>query len=108
MGAISTTLVVRNAKETIELYRNTLGFKEGIALSKSNNPEYANLLKDGMVLMFLSAKNLGIGSEEKLGTSVNLYMEIDRDIDKYYQGLKKRGGLRLRLRKKTSRTVSGI
>jgi hypothetical protein len=44
-----------------------------------------------MVLMFIPADNLGIGSEEKLGIGVNLYMEIDGDIDEYYDELKKRG-----------------
>ena len=91
MGVLSPTLAVRNMKETIEFYKNSLGFKMGMAFPDANNPGYAELSKDGMVLMFISAKDCKIGSEEKLGVGVNLYMQIDGDIDEYYQELKKRG-----------------
>ena len=91
MGYISPTLAVRNMKETIEFYTKSLGFKLGMCFPDANNPEYADLSKDGMVLMVIPAKNLGIGSEEKLGTGVNLYMQIDGDIDEYYQELRNRG-----------------
>jgi uncharacterized glyoxalase superfamily protein PhnB len=91
MGVLSPTLAVRNMKETIEFYKNSLGFKMGMVFPGANNPEYADLSKDGMVLMFIPVKNLGIGSEEKLGIGVNLYMQIDGDIDDYYDELKKRG-----------------
>jgi len=91
MGVLSPTLAVRNMKETIEFYQNSLGFEMGIVFPDANNPGYAELSKDGMVLMFISAKGCDIGSEEKLGIGVNLYMQIDGDIDEYYQELKKRG-----------------
>ena len=91
MGYLSPLLAVRNMKETIEFYKNTLGFKMGMAFPNADNPEYADLSKDGMVLMFVPAKNVGIGSEEKLGIGVNLYMEIDGNIDKYYAKLKSKG-----------------
>ena len=90
MGAISPTLAVRNVKQTIEFYKNSLGFKMGMAFPNADNPEYADLSKDGMVLMFIPAENIGIGSEEKLGIGVNLYMNIDGDIDEYYNELKDR------------------
>jgi len=90
MGAISPTLAVRNVKQTIEFYKNSLGFKMGMAFPNAENPEYADLSKDGMVLMFIPAENVGIGSEEKLGVGVNLYMNIDGDIDEYYNELKNR------------------
>ncbi len=91
MGYISPTLAVRNMKESIEFYKNSLGFKVGMCFPDANNPEYADLSKDGMVLMVIPAQNVGIGSEEKLGIGVNLYMQIDGDIDEYYQELKKKG-----------------
>ena len=91
MGYISPTLAVRNMKETIEFYTNSLGFKLGMCFPDVNNPEYADLSKDGMILMIIPAKNLGIGGEEKLGTGVNLYMQIDGDIDEYYRELRNRG-----------------
>ena len=91
MGNLSPTLAVRNMKDTIEFYKGSLGFKVGMCFPDANNPEYADLSKDGMVLMFIPAENLGIGSEEKLGIGVNLYMQIDGDIDEYYQELKKKG-----------------
>ncbi len=90
MGYLSPTLAVRDMKETIEFYKNSLGFKMGMAFPDANNPEYADLSKDGMVLMFIPAENIGIGSEEKLGIGVNLYMQIDGDIDECYDELKRK------------------
>ncbi|MFC1860784.1 VOC family protein [Chloroflexota bacterium] len=91
MGVISPSLAVRNMKKTIDFYINSLGFKMGMAFPDANNPEYVDLSMDGMVLMFLPAENLSKGAEEKLGTGVNLYMQIDGDIDKYYEQLKEKG-----------------
>jgi len=91
MGYISPTLAVRNMKQTIEFYKNSLAFKMGMAFPDADNPEYADLSKDGMVLMFIAAENIGIGSEEKLGVGVNIYMQIDGDIDEYYNELKGKG-----------------
>jgi len=91
MGYISTTLAVRDMKKTIEFYKNSLGFKMGMVFPDAGNPEYADLSKDGMVLMFIPTENIGIGSEEKLGIGVNLYLQIDGDIDECYKELKKKG-----------------
>jgi len=91
MGVISPLLAVRNMKKTIEFYKNSLGFKMGLAFPDANNPEYVDLSKDGMVLMFIPAENHGISREEKFGIGVYLYMQIDGDIDEYYQELKKKG-----------------
>ena len=91
MGYLSPLLAVRNMKKTIDFYTKSLGFKLGMTFPSPENPEYADLSKDGMVLMFIPASNLGIGRREKLGTGVNLYMQIDGNIDEYYDELKKRG-----------------
>lgn len=91
MGTLSPTLASRDMKGTIEFYVNSLGFKMGMVFPDANNPEYVDLSKDGMVLMFLPAENIGIGNEEKLGTGVTLYMHIDGDIDEYYGELKNKG-----------------
>jgi len=88
MGYISPTLAVRNMIQTIQFYRDSLGFKMGMTFPNADNPEYVDLSKDGMVLMFIPAENIGIGGDEKLGMGVNLYMQIDGDIDKYYNELK--------------------
>ena len=88
MGHISPTLAVRDVKQTIQFYRDSLGFKIGMTFPVADNPEYADLSKDGMVLMFIPAENIGIGREEKFGVGVNIYMQIDGDIDKYYNELK--------------------
>ena len=90
MGDISPLLAVRNMKQTIEFYKNSLGFEQGMTFPDADNPEYTDLSKDGMVLMFIPAQNHGIGSEEKLGIGVNIYMNIDGDIDEYYSELKNR------------------
>jgi uncharacterized glyoxalase superfamily protein PhnB len=91
MGVISPTLAVRNMKQTIQFYGDSLGFKIGMAFPDADNPEYVDLSKDGMVIMFIPAKNVGIGAKEKLGIGVNLYMQIDGDIDEYYSELKNKG-----------------
>jgi len=91
MGYISPTLAVRNMEQAIQFYRDSLGFRTGMAFPDADNPEYADLSKDGMVLMFIPAENIGIGREEKLGMGVNIYMKIDGDIDEYYNELKDKG-----------------
>jgi uncharacterized glyoxalase superfamily protein PhnB len=91
MGYISPTLAVRDMRQTIQFYRDSLGFKMGMAFPDADNPEYADLSKDGMVIMLVPAQNVGIGDEEELGTGVNLYMQIDGDIDEYYNELKTKG-----------------
>jgi uncharacterized glyoxalase superfamily protein PhnB len=91
MGYLSPTLAVRDMKATIDFYVMSLNFKLGMTFPSPDNPEYADLSKDGMVLMFIPASNLSIGSDQKLGTGVNLYLQIDGDIDEYYDELKKRG-----------------
>ena len=91
MGYISPTLAVRNMKQTIQFCRDSLGFKIGMTFPDTDNPEYADLSKDGMVIMFILAQNVGIGAKEKLGIGVNLYMQINGDIDEYYSELKNKG-----------------
>jgi uncharacterized glyoxalase superfamily protein PhnB len=91
MGYISPTLAVRNMKQAIQFYRDSLGFKIGMAFPDADNPEYVDLSKDGMVLMLIPANNVGIGAKEKLGVGVNLYMQINGDIDEYYRELKNKG-----------------
>jgi uncharacterized glyoxalase superfamily protein PhnB len=41
--------------------------------------------------MLVPAKNVGIGSKQRLGIGVNLYMQIDGDIDEYCNELKNKG-----------------
>jgi len=50
MGYISPTLAVRDMKQTIQFYRDSLGFKIGMTFPDADNPEYADLSKDGMVV----------------------------------------------------------
>ena len=91
MGTISPLLAVRNLKEAIEFYKSSLGFQVGVVFPDLNDPEYVDLSKDGMVLMSATASSLGVGDKEKLGIGVNLYMQIDGNIDDYYGELKKKG-----------------
>ena len=90
MGVISPLLAVRNMKATIDFYTKSLGFTLKMAFPSPENPEYADLSKDGMVLMIVPAENHGISREEKFGIGVYLYMQIDGDIDKYYHELKEK------------------
>jgi uncharacterized glyoxalase superfamily protein PhnB len=91
MGYLSPTMAVRDMNRTIEFYRDQLGFQLGMAFPDVGSPEYADLSKDGMVLMFVPTRNCGIDDSEKLGVGVSFYMQIDGDIDKYYRELKKKG-----------------
>jgi uncharacterized glyoxalase superfamily protein PhnB len=91
MGCISPMLAVQNMKQTIQFYRDSLGFKIGMAFPDADNPEYVDLSKDGMVIMLIPTGNVGIGAEERLGIGVNLYMQIDGNIDGYYDELKNKG-----------------
>ena len=52
MGYISPTLAVGDMKQTMQFYSDTLGFKIGMTFPDADNPEYSDLSKDGMVLMF--------------------------------------------------------
>ena len=58
MGYISPMLAVRDMKKTIDFYTNSLGFKVGMAFPSVENPQYADLSMDGMVLMFLGVNGL--------------------------------------------------
>jgi len=89
MGYISPLLAAKNMKGTIQFYTTQLGFSLGMAFPTIDNPEYVDLIKENMVLMFIPAVNMGVDSGEKLGVGVNLYMSIDSDIDEYYEELKK-------------------
>jgi uncharacterized glyoxalase superfamily protein PhnB len=91
MGYISPTLAVRSMKQTIQFYRDSLRFQMGMAFPDADNPEYADLSKDGMVIMLVPAQNVGIDAEARLGTGVDLYMQIDGDLDEYYSELKSKG-----------------
>ena len=91
MGYLSLLLAVRNMKRTVEFYKNTLGFQMVMVFPDAENPEYADLSKDGMSIMFVPAGNLGIGRNKMLGIGVNIYMEIDGDINEYYAELKQKG-----------------
>jgi uncharacterized glyoxalase superfamily protein PhnB len=91
MGYLSLTLAVRDMKKTLAFYTRDLGFKPGMTFPTLDDPEYADVSRDGMVLMFVPAGSAGIPDGEKLGLGVNLYLQIDGDIDAYYNELKKRG-----------------
>ena len=91
MGYVSPALAVRNMQQAIQFCRESRGFKTGMAFPEADNPEYVDLSKDGMDIMFMPARDAGVGAEEKLGVGVNLYMQIDGDIDEYYDELKHRG-----------------
>ncbi|OGO05938.1 MAG: hypothetical protein A2Z76_02865 [Chloroflexi bacterium RBG_13_56_8b] len=91
MGYLSPLLTVRDIKKTIDFYTKSLGFELKMAFPTPENPQYADIIKDGMVLMFILAQEHGIDTKEKFGTGVYLYMQIDGDIDKYYNELKQKG-----------------
>jgi uncharacterized glyoxalase superfamily protein PhnB len=91
MGYLSPLLAVRNMKKTLDFYTKSLGFELKMAFPTPDNPQYADITKDGMVMMFIPAKEHNIEDKEKLGIGVYLYLQIDGDIDKYYNELKQKG-----------------
>jgi uncharacterized glyoxalase superfamily protein PhnB len=91
MGHISPALAVRDVKRTIQFYRDSLGFEMGMVFPDADNPEYADLSRDGMIIMLIPVGNAGVDSDQRLGVGVNLYMQIDGNIDEYYDLLKNKG-----------------
>jgi uncharacterized glyoxalase superfamily protein PhnB len=86
MGTLSPMLAVEDMIETIKFYE-ALGFKKRMSYPEGNDPQYVDVVKDGMVLMFTPAKS-SLNFFHKKGSGVNLYMMIDGDIDAYYMELK--------------------
>jgi uncharacterized glyoxalase superfamily protein PhnB len=82
---LSPLLAARNVRETVDYYTKMLGFKLTTVFPTPENPEYVDLEKDGMVLMFVSCESEGIGEEDELGSGVYFYMQIEGDIDEYYR-----------------------
>jgi uncharacterized glyoxalase superfamily protein PhnB len=91
MGTVSPMLCVRDMRESIEFYRDVLGFTLGMVFPDGEHAEYADLQMDGMSVMLGPARNAGISPRAKLGTGVYIYMQINGDIDRYYARLKKKG-----------------
>ena len=91
MGYLSPLLAVRDMKKTLDFYTKSLGFELRMAFPTPDNPQYADIIKDGMVMMFIPAQEHSIDSKEKFGSGVYLYLHIDGDIDKYYNELKQKG-----------------
>jgi uncharacterized glyoxalase superfamily protein PhnB len=75
-------------KKTLEFYTRKLGFMTGMTFPNPDNPHYADVSKDGMVIMFTPA---AAGEKGKLGAGVTFYLQIDGDIDAYYDEVKKLG-----------------
>jgi uncharacterized glyoxalase superfamily protein PhnB len=91
MGYLSPLLAARDMKKTLDFYIQSLGFELKMAFPNPDNPQYADIIKDGMVLMFILAREHGIDAKEKFGGGVYFYLHIDGDIDKYYNELKQKG-----------------
>jgi uncharacterized glyoxalase superfamily protein PhnB len=91
VGTISPLLAVKDMKATIDFYQGSLGFKVGLLFPDASKPEYADLSKDDMVLMIVPVENMGIAPQAKLGAGVNLYLQIDGDVDQYCAELKEKG-----------------
>jgi uncharacterized glyoxalase superfamily protein PhnB len=91
MGYLSPLLAVRDMKKTLDFYTKHLGFELKMVFPTPDNPQYADIIKDGMVMMFIPTQEHGLDDQEKLGVGVYLYLHIDGDIDKYYNELKQKG-----------------
>lgn len=63
MGNLSPLLAVRNIEKTIAFYTDSLGFEMGMPFPNVDYPEYADLSKDGMVLMEIPVAEHGIKSK---------------------------------------------
>ena len=90
MGSISPLLAVRDIKETVYFYREYLGFTTGFIFPDAENPEYVDMTREEITLMFVTTSSLNIGKKERLGTGVNLYLDISDNIDDFYAELKRK------------------
>ena len=91
MGYISPLMAIRNMQNAIDFYKDILGFKVGLVVPTEEGIEYADVSKDGMVLMFVPTKNVGLSGTETLGIGVNMYLEIEGNLDEYYTRLNGKG-----------------
>ena len=93
---------VKNIRETVEFYQNTLGFslvmavpeaQDGIEQTLADGKEYVYALvsKDYVEMMFQRTdsfkEDVSLAKDLSLGASVSFYMEID-GIDEFYGEIK--------------------
>lgn len=102
MNKMIPNLMVKDVKETVEFYKNNLGFKlkmavpetqDGILteIPKDTNIVYA-LVKNGNIeLQFQEEDNLKkditVFAESIIGASVSFYMEVE-NLDSFYNEIK--------------------
>jgi uncharacterized glyoxalase superfamily protein PhnB len=101
MKKLTPNLMVRDVRDTVEFYRNTLGFtlimavpetQDGILTDLPDGMQivYALMKNGGAEIMFQSEKSLRedvpalVGTQ--LGASISLYMEVEK-IDGLYRKL---------------------
>lgn len=102
VSKLTPNFEVRDIKETVNFYQNTLGFtlvmavpetqdKVDQSLAEGENYVYALVSKDNVELMFQRTdsfkEDLKMSKEFPIGASVSFYMEIE-GLDNFYNGIK--------------------
>ena len=89
---ITTNIMVKNVKETIEFYEKKLGFQKILSVPEEGETlDFAIIARDNISLMFQEQKNLieeypTLKTEEIIPT-FTLFLTVD-DVKKMYQQLK--------------------
>lgn len=102
VSKLTPNFEVRDIKETVKFYQNTLGFtlvmavpetqdKVDQSLVEGENYVYALVSKDNVELMFQRTdsfkEDIKMSKKFPMGASVSFYMEIE-GLDNFYNGIK--------------------
>ncbi|MDR1013616.1 MAG: VOC family protein [Coriobacteriales bacterium] len=95
--SMTANLMVESVDDSVEFYRNILGFSVVTSVPNENGElQFAFLSKDGLMLMMQEKGNLTeeypILSTDTLHPSVTLYIAVD-NLDGLYCELKERHGI---------------
>lgn len=99
VGSMLPMLAVEDVKRTLEFYEEKLGFEIGTVTPSRENPMFADVSKFGATLEFESLEGINRNFREnerfdpraKRGVGVIFYIVVGKDIDRYYEELRRRG-----------------
>jgi len=99
IGSMLPMLAVEDVKRTLEFYEEKLGFEIGTVTPSRENPMFADVSKFGATLEFESLEGINRNFREnehfdpraKRGVGVIFYIVVGKDIDRYYEELRRKG-----------------
>ena len=104
MKKLNPNLMVKNVKETVEFYKNYLGFELTMAVPETQDgilteiPEdkkivYAMVKNGGVEIMFQAEeslkKDISVFADSKIGASVSFYIEVEK-LEDFYKEIREK------------------